>query len=178
MIGIYMIENTINGKRYIGQSWDIEKRWQGEIAGQCNKHLQNAFIKYGIGNFSFGVLHELKEGPFTQKYLDKLEQLEIARYSTMNDKHGYNKRSGGARGKHCEATKELIGLKSSQKHMSPEARKRISVTRIRKPVRCVDTGITYESVEAAGRFINKKACEITKAIRFNYKTGGYHWEYV
>lgn len=27
-IGIYKIENLINGKKYIGQSIHIEKRWQ------------------------------------------------------------------------------------------------------------------------------------------------------
>jgi len=28
MIGIYLIENKINGKKYVGQSIDIERRWK------------------------------------------------------------------------------------------------------------------------------------------------------
>lgn len=61
--GIYRITNKINGKKYIGQSVNIEKRWTNEIASAFNENstsfdypLSRAFRKYGIENFSFEVV--------------------------------------------------------------------------------------------------------------------------
>ena len=64
MIGIYKIENLINGKKYIGQSIDIETRWAehkriNERSLETIKQkypLYLAFKKYGLENFSFEVL--------------------------------------------------------------------------------------------------------------------------
>jgi len=59
--GIYQIVNTINGKKYIGSSVNIEGRWavhkSGLKAGKhVNAHLQNAWNKYGESIFDFRVL--------------------------------------------------------------------------------------------------------------------------
>ena len=48
MIGIYKIENIINKKVYIGQSWKIQKRFKEHkslLNKNCNK-LYNAIKKY------------------------------------------------------------------------------------------------------------------------------------
>ena len=53
MVGIYAIQNNINGKLYIGQSIDIERRWKDEqtCKGAVNDYLTRSFEKYGIQNF-------------------------------------------------------------------------------------------------------------------------------
>ena len=57
MIGIYKITNKINGKVYIGQSNDIERRW----AEHRNRYkTNNTFLYqnmrlYGIENFDFSI---------------------------------------------------------------------------------------------------------------------------
>ena len=63
MIGVYMIKNTVNEKYYVGSSVDIESRWKQHI--KCldnnthnNKHLQNAWNKYGKDKFEFLILEE------------------------------------------------------------------------------------------------------------------------
>lgn len=65
MIGIYKITNKINGKCYIGQSNDIERRWKEHKNSFSNPNVSDyeskknrAFRKYGIENFDFQVLEE------------------------------------------------------------------------------------------------------------------------
>ena len=92
MIGIYCITNLINGKKYIGQSRNIEKRWKKHrrsINSKNNKtYLHNAFCKYGLDNFSFEVLEECKVEDLNEK-----EIYWISFYDTY--KNGYNLTLGG-----------------------------------------------------------------------------------
>jgi predicted GIY-YIG superfamily endonuclease len=51
-IGIYCIHNTVNGKRYVGQSVNIHRRksshlWELKNGRHGNEHLQRAFTKHG-----------------------------------------------------------------------------------------------------------------------------------
>ena len=61
MIGIYKIENKVNGKVYVGQSIDIERRWYShktQLNGNRhgNVHLQNAWNKNGNNSFEFVIV--------------------------------------------------------------------------------------------------------------------------
>lgn len=100
MIGIYKIENLINGKVYIGQSKDIKKRWSEhcKISQKLNEqyrrsYIHNAIQKYGLENFSFIVIEQCD-----LKDLDKKEIEWIAKYhSYVGDPlcNGYNLTIGG-----------------------------------------------------------------------------------
>ena len=98
MIGIYLITNKLNGKKYVGQSCNIEKRWKKHIANSkagTKFHIHNAIKKYGVENFSFEVLEECP--------VDKLNEREIYwidKFDTYNN--GYNMTIGGE-GRNCEA---------------------------------------------------------------------------
>ena len=49
MIGIYKIENKVNGKVYIGQSVNIESRWKGHKSNlRNNKHKMIIYKNLGI----------------------------------------------------------------------------------------------------------------------------------
>lgn len=66
MYGVYKILNRKNGKFYIGSSVDVEKRFSSHkkelIAGtHNNKHLQNAWNKYGEDSFEFLVIEEVSD---------------------------------------------------------------------------------------------------------------------
>ena len=74
MIGIYKIINKINGKCYIGQSTQIEKRWSkhkntshNQTSKAYDYPLYRAFRKYGIENFSFKILEECSNLELNEK---------------------------------------------------------------------------------------------------------------
>ena len=59
--GIYMIQNEIDGKIYIGQAEDIGLRWSSHLSllqsgKHPSKYLQQAVNKYCIEIFSFILL--------------------------------------------------------------------------------------------------------------------------
>lgn len=97
MIGIYKIVNLVNGKIYVGQSINIQKRWY-QHKSDYNKEggcpiLYAAIRKYGIENFSFEVIEEC-----SLELLDEREKHWISQMNTLNP-NGYNIALGGtARG--------------------------------------------------------------------------------
>ena len=65
--GIYKYTNKINGKVYVGQSINIEKRYEQHLyfanniskllaKGQKPLAIDKAINKYGIANFSFEII--------------------------------------------------------------------------------------------------------------------------
>ena len=84
MIGIYKIENLINGKVYIGQSIHIERRWQEHCQPSSRSLIGKAIQKYGKEHFAFQVLKECAE-----EQLDELEERYISEYDSVVPK-GYN----------------------------------------------------------------------------------------
>ena len=116
MIGIYLITNTIDGKRYVGQSSDIEKRWASHktsaLYGHDNMYVHKAMRKHGIENFTIETLEVIEE--YDTAILGELEEKYIIEYDTRSkNKRGYNQRTGGVDGwKHAEETKKTIGEKN------------------------------------------------------------------
>lgn len=59
--GIYEIVNTVNGKRYVGSSVDIKKRWQAHMlelrkGTHHAQHLQRSYNKYGEDKFILVII--------------------------------------------------------------------------------------------------------------------------
>lgn len=96
MIGIYKITNLVNGKCYIGQSRNIEKRFSAhksrpfnENSEEYNKVLYRAIRKYGLDNFSFEVIEECKI-----ELLNNRENYWINFFDATNPTKGYNQTCG------------------------------------------------------------------------------------
>lgn len=94
--GIYLINNKINGKKYVGQSRNIEKRWKNHKSNAYNTKddsyeypLYRAFRKYGVENFDFSIIEECDDTALNQR-----ENYWICFYGCNNAKHGYNQTSG------------------------------------------------------------------------------------
>ena len=88
MIGIYKIENKINGKIYIGQSNNIKRRLY-EHKTRDQLPVEKAIQKYGVDSFTFEVIEEC---PIEK--LDEKEEYWISYYNSYG-KNGYNCNEGG-----------------------------------------------------------------------------------
>ena len=102
---IYCLISPTNS-RYIGQTWDLQRRWNSykrlDIYLQRQPKLYNAIKKYGIENFE----HEILDFAFTQETLDDAEIYWINYYNSILE--GYNLRAGGREGYHSPETAELL----------------------------------------------------------------------
>ena len=89
MIGIYKITNKINGKFYIGQSADIERRFREHKTQKHNRILvDKAIQKYGVNNFIFEIIEECPLEELNEKESYWIEE-------TKAIEKGYNLSKGG-----------------------------------------------------------------------------------
>ena len=111
---IYKIENTVNGKCYIGQTVNsfnerysfsgegIERvykhhKYNKEHNIHYNVHLLGAIEKYGLEVFY--VIEEF-DVAYSKEQLDSLEKKYIKEFNCIDN--GYNNKEGGSDGKHSE----------------------------------------------------------------------------
>ena len=130
MIGIYLITNKVNGKKYVGQSIDIEERWKRHIIASKKSELviYRAMRKYGIDNFDFSILEECS--------VDKLDEREIYWISELDTyNNGYNMTIGGKGHnlyldpKEREQKKKEIARRSSKKYRDSHKEERRELQR-------------------------------------------------
>lgn len=126
---VYLIENLINGKKYIGQTVDFESR---KRCHKCNHTKKNYYIylamrKYGYQNFEYSIL--MKDKTINHDYLDFWECYFIELFDTLNRKKGYNNDSGGNLNKICsEEKKKKISEATKGKKISYETRLKMSIS--------------------------------------------------
>lgn len=86
---LYRIFNTINGKSYIGKTYNsIYVRLKNHLNCFDDRPLYRAFRKYGTDYFSMEILGEFPEGE-----LETQEELAIKQYNSYLN--GYNATIGG-----------------------------------------------------------------------------------
>jgi group I intron endonuclease len=121
---IYKITHLVNNKKYIGQTWNYDKRIKEHFNGYGSaKLLKLAIEKYGKDEFKVDIVCKVK----SQFLLDKVEILMIQMCNSLQP-NGYNIALGGfATGKHSEETKKLIGSYHKGKIISKETRDKLSL---------------------------------------------------
>ena len=117
---VYKHTNKVNGKVYIGITYDINKRWKCDgCAYKQNKHFWNAIQKYGWDGFE----HEIVYSDLSHEDACAIEMMLISELNATNPKNGYNKSPGGAYPliKHCGKEHPMFG-----KHHSEESKRKMS----------------------------------------------------
>lgn len=142
MYFIYVVENLIDGKMYVGQTNDPHRRKRGHfsVSSKC-PYVSNAIQKYGTENFDFVLL----EGYSSLQEANQREIYWISELCSLAP-NGYNLREGGdAGGKPAQETIEKIRIANTGRKQSAETvAKRAESNRGRK-----NTSETIEKMRAA-----------------------------
>ena len=199
MIGVYCITNTSNNKCYIGSTNDLAYResmhfHKLKYNTHGNKHLQNAYNKYGGDNFEFSVVELIGEDEFTKEYLLLREQYYI---DTVKPEYNILQIAGSSLGfVHTEETKakissSMLGVKKSEEHaknislsqkgktLTEEHRKKLSeAAKNRKTqgrnVKIIIDDIEYNSLKEASEILNIKYNTVQKRLK-NPKFTNYNY---
>ena len=85
---IYGLKCKVTDKWYVGQSWNVKKRWWTYSKYECRNQpkLYNALVKYGIDAFEKSIL---EENITDQDTLDAREDYWTEKYDCVNN--GYNR---------------------------------------------------------------------------------------
>jgi group I intron endonuclease len=134
--GIYIIQNIHpdgGNKKYIGQSEDIERRWDEHLKALKNNkhglnkktgqtdHLQHAWNKYGGESFTFHILKLCKP-----EELSKLEKQYVWDHQSFNPNGGYNRTPGGEKYDCPDEVREKLSKANSGRIHTDQSRKNMS----------------------------------------------------
>jgi hypothetical protein len=159
---IYCITNTLNGKKYIGQTvQDVSRRVHRHKTGPYA--IGNAYRKYGEENFKVEILFN----SFDVEYLNNAEKSLIKVYNTIYP-NGYNLMEGGQIRLSKESIEKMrqskLGKKENPKNTENRMRK------IRKPVICIEDQICFRSVKEAAGFYKGDTSHLSKLLKGKCKT--------
>ena len=114
--GIYVITNKTNGKWYVGQSVNCEKRRKCYFEyNQRTQAIHKAIDKYGIDNFTFEIVEKCDK-----KDLNRLERHWIKTLDCIAPK-GYNMTTGGDYFKHSDAARQNMSKANKGRKLSQAA---------------------------------------------------------
>lgn len=106
--GVIYLLTSPSCKYYVGQSWNVKRRWSGYRNTNTKKKklyaLDNALLKYGQEKFTYEIIDLCS----TQGEMDSKEIFYIELYDSK--KNGYNIRDGGSHGKLSEETKRKLSF--------------------------------------------------------------------
>ena len=138
--GVYQIVNTVNGKRYVGSSVNIEARWKHHIwrlnrGSHHSPYLQNSWNKYGEHCFTFAILSENEEDNIhaaEQIEIDIKSEYNVAPLAGSSRGHKWTEEQKAAHSEsklkfyECPKAREKMSIAVRKSQARPEVRKAIS----------------------------------------------------
>lgn len=171
---VYLITNTVNGKKYVGQTQRVLGERIKEHKDDKKRPIGKAIHNYKWENFTVEILDECRTP-------DELNVREMYWIATLNTKapNGYNLTDGGVgtaghtytvEARQNAVKRELTS--EQRRHMSEAAPNRCVVL-------CVETGKVFPSFAAAAAWACISFNGIAVAAKDETRTaGGYHWRAV
>lgn len=151
---VYKVRNKVNNKHYIGITTQdggfnvrynyggtpIERiyktHYQEKISGRhYNEYLLEDIEKYKFESFEVDTLFDFA---FSKDELEEMEIRYIREYDSLVCRNGYNKTTGGGRGKSSNLTKQKNSIASTGSN-NPRAQKIV----------CVNNGKLYDCIKDA-----------------------------
>ena len=175
---IYLIENKLNGKKYVGQTVRRLKRRLYEHIFLDHSVIHRAIERYGWSNFSVSVLEKCN----SQQELNEREIYHIKRLNCMTP-NGYNVVAGGnstsgfkLSEEHKQKLRKLNSGSMNPRYGSPCCTKAkiASALKNSRRVKDVTTGIEYPSMSAAADAIGGKVAMISLCANGECKTAYGH----
>jgi group I intron endonuclease len=155
---LYRITNKINGKIYIGQTVQPEKRWTQHKTSAATDNpkmvISYAIKKYGSNAFQFEVIAGCK----TWDDANDTETLLVAQYGSLVP-NGYNASLGGFNAPKSEAW--IQAMKNWHASLSPEKKE----VRSKMHSESILNQIATKGHPAAGRDVSQETRDLMRKIR-------------
>ena len=152
---IYLIENRINGHKYVGQTRQTLlqrlKLHVAESKTKSHRPLYRAFNKYGFKNFKVSVLEKC-----SVEDLDDREVFWIDFHNTFEDPHHYNCTPGGEGYNLTEEIKNKISEKMKDVPRGEQWEKSMSVAMKKKMAKGEKWGFLDPSKHGDGKHMKRK----------------------
>ena len=200
---IYKLINKINGKIYIGKTFNLKKRIKDHSYAVNKKYLCSAIKKYGWNNFEVEILNEFE-------YLDNIELLAlecayIEYFNSTNQNIGYNRclfsndKSflpvlASTRQKMSNSKlgikNKFFGKRHSQETIKKLREKQLGIVTYTRQVKQINKHTNniikvWDSIKEAGKFLCISDTNIVSMCSKNpnrkypiKSVGGFKWEYV
>lgn len=190
MVGVYKITNTINGKTYVGQSKNIEKRfYQHKWASQIkDTNLYKDIRELGVDAFKFEVIEECQVNELRAKELHYIHLLNPFYNEIGNPRKENTKALLRARGQEqwermTDEEKQRV-IKYNLKgrpvghEVSEETREKLRIARKKQvgcPVMIAETGERFEEIQKLENHLGASSGTVSKYMKGILKTvKGYH----
>lgn len=165
----YGYNACVGGDSRAGRKMGIEERLMRGASQKGKKMSEDAKRKMSEWHKGKVVKESTKQklSEITKKQFSSPESRQLAREKTNIQFQSKEMR-------------ELIGIKSKEYYSKEENRQhqREMKRRKMKPIRCIETGIVYESIRDAHRKTGAQRCSIKTACEKNGTAIGLHWEYL
>lgn len=164
--GIYYFKNNINGKYYIGQAVKLRTRLLHHMNNlehdRYDAPLYRAFKKYGIENFSWGILDTFRDA-LSKEVKFKLDELEVKYIEEYNSygKTGYNQTKGGDAG--------VLGLKQTEE--TKEKLKILGERQTREQTVEQESWIKAKNINTGEIYISTRECYLMRILKANSHIG-------
>jgi group I intron endonuclease len=167
-IGVYCIENILNGKKYIGSTKSnfrkrlINHRSILRANKHSNKFLQNAWNKYGENNFKCSIVEDVNDFCLVRER----ENFYLKKYESFNEKYGYNilEYADTSLGyKHSNKTIEYLSLIRKNKQQHPNTKR--AIYNSNKGKKQSKETIAKKTIKLKGQKRKKNFCDFISRIK-------------